>query len=354
MSPAAGQGVADPADAGPLPDADELILAAEAAEAEAEAAEARAEAARARARAARLRRKAGAADSEAVPEKRAPEQRAPGDPAPAPERTTLPRDAGAGDPTADSTTATSGRAATEGAGSAPEHATSVAGDGAEPGTPAPKRTFSVDDEGARAEPAVRATGVDTPTADDDPDPAGATWRRTARARSAGVRLRNRLARHPRRTMLRGAAVAIIVAAVAISGHSVRQHREAVTQERRAAEFAAAARQGVIALTTLDFARAQEDVQRVLDNSTGAFREDFAGRAEDFTSVIQQSQVATEGTVNAVAVESMTEDSAVVLVAATSKVTNAGGAQQEPRAWRLSVTITREGDALRMSAVEFVP
>ena len=47
---------------------------------------------------------------------------------------------------------------------------------------------------------------------------------------------------------------------------------------------------------------------------------------------------TDVTVTATAVESMTTDQAVVLVAATSRVTNSAGAKQEPRAWRLSVNL----------------
>ncbi|MEU1960164.1 hypothetical protein [Nocardia sp. NPDC019304] len=150
------------------------------------------------------------------------------------------------------------------------------------------------------------------------------------------------------------AMAVIAVALASSGYMVEHHRDVTQNDRRAAEFTAAARQGVVALTTLDFNRANEDVQRVLDNSTGSFRGDFQTRAADFTTVIQQSRVATEGKVNATALESMTENSAVVLVAATSQVTNSAGARQEPRAWRLSVTVTRDGDQLKMSKVEFVP
>jgi Mce-associated membrane protein len=60
-------------------------------------------------------------------------------------------------------------------------------------------------------------------------------------------------------------------------------------------------------------------------------------------------------VKASAVESIAnDDSGVVLVAAESKVTNAAGAQQDPRAWRLSVSLQRDGGQLKMSKVEFVP
>ncbi|MGX1809123.1 hypothetical protein ACWIGI_25665 [Nocardia sp. NPDC055321] len=176
------------------------------------------------------------------------------------------------------------------------------------------------------------------------EPAGsrvARW--TARARAGG-----------RRTALVVLATALLVASAATGAFSVWNHHRLTGDERRTAEFSAAARQGVVALTSLDFNRAKDDVQRVLDNSTGAFREDFQSRAEDFTKVVEQSQVTTEGRVTATAVESMTDDSAVVLVAATSQITNSAGAKQEPRIWRLSVTVTRVDGQLKMSKVEFVP
>ncbi|MFC3962275.1 hypothetical protein [Nocardia jiangsuensis] len=296
---------------------DDLLLAAEAAEAEAVAAEARAEAARARAKAAQLRREAGSRRpapsaeatqrDEAADEVETIESARPGSDAADP-----------GDGTDDAGTAASGDGGVvpASAPNAPEGAASATADAAAKG------------------PAEEPVAVE----------------RYGRLR----RLRTTLAAHPRRTALQAAAVLTIAAALATSAFLGYQHREAAAQERRAGEFAAAAKQGVVALTTLDFTHAAADVQRVLDNSTGTFRDDFQGRSADFTSVIEQSQVATEGTVNAVAVESMTDDSAVVLVAATSKVTNSGGAQQEPRAWRLSVTVQREGDTMRMSKVEFVP
>jgi Mce-associated membrane protein len=67
-------------------------------------------------------------------------------------------------------------------------------------------------------------------------------------------------------------------------------------------------------------------------------------------------VVSQGSVQATAVEldSMTENSAVVLVASTSEVTNAAGAKQDPRKYRVIVTLTRDGGQLKMSKVEFVP
>ncbi|MCV7076091.1 hypothetical protein [Mycobacterium szulgai] len=151
-----------------------------------------------------------------------------------------------------------------------------------------------------------------------------------------------------------AAILVICGFAGFSGYIVWKHHEANDRQQRAAAFAAGAKQGVINMTSLDFNKAKEDVQRVIDSSTGEFRDDFQARAADFTKVVEQSKVVTEGTVNATAVESMDEHSALVLVSATSRVTNSAGAKDEPRAWRLRVTVTEEAGQYKMSKVEFVP
>ena len=94
--------------------------------------------------------------------------------------------------------------------------------------------------------------------------------------------------------------------------------------------------------SLDFNKAKEDVQRIIDNSTGQFKDDFQNTADDFIKVAQDSKAVTETNVTGAAVQSMTDDTATVIVAASSKVTNAAGAKQEPRAWRLSVDLARDG------------
>ncbi|BBX01498.1 hypothetical protein BST36_15725 [Mycolicibacterium moriokaense] len=146
-----------------------------------------------------------------------------------------------------------------------------------------------------------------------------------------------------------------VALLAASGYMIVQHRKEVDLQKLNGEYLAAGRQSVVTLMSLDFNKAQEDVDRIIANSTGQFKTDFENQAEDFVKVAQESKVVTDVTVTAAAVESMTPNSAVVLVAATSRVTNAAGAKQEPRAWRLSVNLERVEDGqVKMSKVEFVP
>ena len=150
------------------------------------------------------------------------------------------------------------------------------------------------------------------------------------------------------------AVACTAALITLSVLMVISHRQQAAEDQRRAEFTAAGRQSVVTLMSLDFNKAKEDVQRIIDNSTGQFHDDFKNQAEDFIKVAQDSKVITEVSINSTGVESMTDDSAVVLVSATSRVTNSAGAKQEPRSWRLSVNLERIGDQIKMSKVEFVP
>ncbi|WP_237573466.1 hypothetical protein [Mycolicibacterium lacusdiani] len=169
--------------------------------------------------------------------------------------------------------------------------------------------------------------------------------------------RQRRLRLPRPSLaLAAAALAVVltVGFVAAGVYMTLHHQRVVAQQERSAEFAAAARQGVVTLMSLDFTRAEEDVQRIIDNTTGDFRKDFEGQAEIFTQVAQESKVITEATVNSVAVASMTQDTATVLVAVTTNVSNAASQEQQPRSWRLSVDVARDAGQIKLAKVEFVP
>jgi len=119
-------------------------------------------------------------------------------------------------------------------------------------------------------------------------------------------------------------------------------------------FLEAGKQGAINLTTIDYQRATADVQRILDSSTGTFRDEFAGRSDSLVTVVEQAQSKSSGTVTAAGVESMTADDALVLVALSVTTTNLGAAQQPPRYWRMRLTVTRVDDGAKVSKVDFVP
>jgi Mce-associated membrane protein len=176
----------------------------------------------------------------------------------------------------------------------------------------------------------------------------------AESESKPARSRRRVRLPPLSVTWKAAVVILICAFVGASGYMMWQRHETTERNQRTANFIAGARQGVVNMLSLDFNRAKEDVQRVIDSSTGQFRDDFQQRAKDFTTVVEQSKVVTEGTVNAAGVQSIDGNSALVIVAATSRITNAAGAKDEPRRWRLKVSVTDDGGQYKMSKLEFVP
>lgn len=187
---------------------------------------------------------------------------------------------------------------------------------------------------------VPDTGGDTPTVEAAADPAAPAQRVPGR----------QIARYTAVVLAVLATCALIAATV----YMVVQHRDAAADRQEQAEYSAAARQAVISLMSLDHTNAQEDVNRIIENSTGQFREEFEGASKDFVEIAQQSKVVTDVSVNASAVQKMDGGTADVLVAAQSRVTNASGAKEQPRSWRLIVSLQREGDQIKMSKVEFVP
>ncbi len=129
------------------------------------------------------------------------------------------------------------------------------------------------------------------------------------------------------------------------------------QSKKAADernlFLQVGRQAALNLTTIDFEHADEDVQRVLDSSTGTFYDDFQARAQPFKEVVKQAKSKSVGTIAEAGVETINGDGADVLVAVTVKTSNAGAAEQEPRAWRMRITVQKVGDEAKVANVRFV-
>jgi Mce-associated membrane protein len=203
---------------------------------------------------------------------------------------------------------------------------------------------STTDPDETAEPAEAAE-----SAEPEPVDADSPQAQSPEAEPAGRRLRV-----PSVSLALSTAAAVaIVGLLGASGWMAWQHHQVVKEQQRAAAYIATARQGVINLTSLDFNKAKEDVQRVLDIATGEFKDDFQKRAEDFASVVKDSKAVTEGSVAATAVESMNKDAAVILVLATERVTNIAGAKDQPRTFRFRVSVVHDSDDLKVSKVEFV-
>lgn len=162
----------------------------------------------------------------------------------------------------------------------------------------------------------------------------------------------------RRALLKPAAVGIalllIGASVTLTALMMWHHRDVDRQRQREAQFTAAARQSVVTMMSLDPATVRQEMQRVVDNSTGKFKDALqAGGADEIAKGVEQSGVRTTLNVKGAAVESMTDDSAVVLVAATSDGTTKDNQKLPSATWRISVSLKDEGGQLKTEQFEFV-
>ena len=115
----------------------------------------------------------------------------------------------------------------------------------------------------------------------------------------------------------------------------------------------AGRDGVLALTTIDHEQVDDDVQHILDTSTGTFRDDFAERAESFKDAARKAQSKSVGTVVEAGFESFDGDLGRVLVAMVVMTSNRGAPEQQPKGWRTRVSVVRDGAAFKVAAVEFI-
>ena len=155
--------------------------------------------------------------------------------------------------------------------------------GVDSGAEAPVSEADAEDEVAKAEARAEAArarlsrlreAAETGDADDDAQLSQDVEQRPAKSTRTRLRLPRRpgrprwLRRPGRKTIAAGVGIVLASASLGASGYMVWQHHTTVHKRQLAAEFTAAARQGVTALMSIDPDHAKEDVQRIIDASTG--------------------------------------------------------------------------------------
>ncbi|BBX92340.1 Mce protein [Mycolicibacterium boenickei] len=148
---------------------------------------------------------------------------------------------------------------------------------------------------------------------------------------------------------------VVVASLAavIGWLGYRDQRSHAAQEQSDL-FVQVARQAAVNLTSIDHNDADADVQRILNSATGTFRDDFEKRSAPFVEVVKRTQSTSRGTVAEAGLESEADGEARVLVAVSVKTTNSAAPEQEPRRWRMRISVEQVGDDVKVSNVEFVP
>ena len=147
--------------------------------------------------------------------------------------------------------------------------------------------------------------------------------------------------------------AVIVALATVVGWLGWGEYQSVRSEQQRHLLLAVGRQEALNLTTIDWRHPEDDVQRILDSATGEFHDEFAARAPDFVDMVKEAQSTTVGTVTEAGIESVNGAEAQLLVAVTVKV-NTAGVEQDSRAWRMRISVSKTGDDAKVSKVQFVP
>lgn len=196
---------------------------------------------------------------------------------------------------------------------------------------------------ARAEALRRHADDDSPGADDSPERPDRLRRRWTR-----------WVRRPSRAGVEYSAAGLLVAGLlAASAIMVWQHISLMHEQKRSAEYATAARHGVEMMLSIDPEHARENIQRVIDNTTGALQSQLRVSSTFLVDDAQKAKVVTKATVRDTAVESLTDRSAVVLVVAQSDTTNPDKSKRPSVFWRLSVGVDWDGGQPKISKLDFV-
>lgn len=120
------------------------------------------------------------------------------------------------------------------------------------------------------------------------------------------------------------------------------------------DVAAAARTEALAFLTVDHRDMDPLLDAVLDGATGDFAEQYAAQRETLTSEAVRTEATSTPEVVALGVGDQDDDSATVLVAANSTVTNAGtGSEGQVRYYRLRLELVREDGRWLTSDLRFV-
>jgi Mce-associated membrane protein len=165
--------------------------------------------------------------------------------------------------------------------------------------------------------------------------------------SAQARRRRAL---PLALVVSGVAAAALAGLVGWSGYRAHQASE-VEQQREL--FMRVGRQGALDLTSISHTEVDADVRRILDTSTGSFQDDFQQRWQPFIDLVKREQSTSHGTITEAGLQSMTSDSARVLVAVSVKTTTAAVPDPHVNSFRLRIDVNRVNGGAKVSNVEFV-
>ena len=148
----------------------------------------------------------------------------------------------------------------------------------------------------------------------------------------------------------GLVIAVATVVGAISAITASAALDADSRDRQILDVATGM---AVNLVTLGKDNADADLSRVIDGTTGDFREQFVSAADGFGALLAEGGVESVGEVKSAGIVESNDETATVLAAVTSTVKNIEAPTGEVRVYRMKLTLADIEGAWLVSNVEFV-
>ncbi|MDT7679592.1 MAG: Mce-associated rane protein [Pseudonocardiales bacterium] len=158
----------------------------------------------------------------------------------------------------------------------------------------------------------------------------------------------------RRALLLGALLLALITAITIGVLQLKQYQDNSRGAALRASAVQVATQVVTHLTSVTSKTVTADMNRLLGETAGAFRDQFTQQEKLYSKLLNDSQVSSTGAVVQAGVESIQPGKATVLIAAVAEVRNNAATDGQHRVYRMRVSLERDGDRWLASNMELVP
>lgn len=171
---------------------------------------------------------------------------------------------------------------------------------------------------------------------------------------ARPRVRSALVRSPRWTAVVAVLVLVLLGLVTTGTLLLLDNSTLRSRAGDTADATAAARQEILALTSVGAETAQQDIDRLIRCATGDFKNQFTQQQGTFRKVLKLGAVKSQGQIQDAGVVSQDNGTVVVLIAANATVENSQNPKGEQRQYRMKATMIKRDGQWLMSKLGFVP
>lgn len=148
-------------------------------------------------------------------------------------------------------------------------------------------------------------------------------------------------------------IGVSIAAIAVFVLALSSWQATTAAEARDRQVLDVASTMAVNLVTLGKSTADADLARVVDGTTGDFREQFVSAADGFGTLLADGGVESIGEVKSAGIVASNDEKSTVLAAVTSTVKNNEAPDGEIRVYRMKLTLENVDSQWLVANVEFV-